>query len=45
MLHYIAVNGCTGETMGSIPILIWKLLLVALTLGTILETLAIWIVS
>ena len=45
MLHYIAVNGRTGETMGSIPIQKWKLLLVALTLGTILETLAIWIVS
>ena len=45
MLHYIAVNGRTGETMGSIPIQKWKLLLVALTLGTVLETLAIWIVS
>ncbi|TCT22575.1 TFIIB-type zinc ribbon-containing protein [Thermomonas haemolytica] len=45
MLHYIAVNGRTGETMGSIPIQHWKLLLAALTLGTVLETLAIWIVG
>ncbi len=45
MLHYIAVNGRTGETMGSIPIQQWKLLLVALTIGTILETLAIWMVG
>lgn len=45
MLHYIAVNGRTGETMGSIPIQQWKLLLTALTVGTILETLAIFIVS
>ncbi|WP_374248049.1 TFIIB-type zinc ribbon-containing protein [Thermomonas sp.] len=43
MLHYIAVNGRTGETMGSIPIQQWKLLLAALTVGTILETLAIFI--
>jgi hypothetical protein len=26
MLHYIAVNGRTGETMGSIPVQQWKLL-------------------
>lgn len=45
MLHYIAVNGRTGETMGSIPIQQWKLLLVALTLGTFLETIVIWLMS
>lgn len=45
MLHYIAVNGRTGETMGSIPIQQWKLLLVALTLGTFLETIVIWFMS
>lgn len=45
MLHYIAVNGRTGETMGSIPIQQWKLLLAALTVGTILETIAIWILA
>ena len=26
MLHYIAVNGRTGETMGSVPVQQWKLL-------------------
>lgn len=41
MLHYIAVNGRTGETMGSVPVQQWKLLLAALTVGTILETIAI----
>jgi hypothetical protein len=42
MLHYIAVNGRTGETMGSVPVQQWKLILVSLTAGTILEGLAIW---
>ena len=37
MLHYIAVNGRTGETMGRIPIQQWKLLLTALTVGTVIE--------
>lgn len=41
MLHYIAVNGRTGETMGSVPVQQWKMLLVALTAGTIIEALAI----
>jgi hypothetical protein len=45
MLHYIAVNGRTGETMGSVPVQQWKLLLAALTVGTILEGLALWIVA
>lgn len=45
MLHYIAVNGRTGETMGSVPVQQWKLLLAALTVGTILETIAIAIVA
>ncbi|RYZ70593.1 MAG: TFIIB-type zinc ribbon-containing protein [Lysobacteraceae bacterium] len=43
MLHYIAVNGRTGETMGSVPVQQWKLLLTALTVGTFLESIAIWI--
>ncbi len=43
-LHYIAVNGRTGETMGSIPVSVPKLLLVALTIGTVLEGIAVWIV-
>ena len=37
MLHYIAVNGRTGETMGSVPVQHWKLLLAALTVGTFIE--------
>jgi hypothetical protein len=45
MLHYIAVNGRTGETMGSVPVQQWKLLLAALTVGTFLEGIAIWIVA
>ena len=43
MLHYIAVNGRTGETMGSVPVQQWKLLLAALTAGTFLEGIAIMI--
>jgi len=45
MLHYIAVNGRTGETMGSVPVQQWKLLLVAITVGTFLEGIAVWIVA
>jgi hypothetical protein len=45
LLHYIAVNGRTGETMGSVPVEQWKLLLAAITVGTILETLAIYILA
>lgn len=41
MLHYIAVNGRTGETMGSVPVQQWKLLLAALTTGMIVEALVI----
>src|SRR5690606_24466539 len=43
-LHYIAVNGRTGETMGSIPVSVPKLLLVAMTIGTVLEGIAVAIV-
>lgn len=45
MLHYIAVNGRTGETMGSVPVQQWKLLLAALTVGTILEAFALLFVG
>lgn len=44
LLHYIAVNGRTGETMGSVPVQQWKLILAALTVGTFLESIALWIV-
>jgi hypothetical protein len=45
LLHYIAVNGRTGETMGSIPVQQWKLLLAAITVGTFLEGIALWILA
>jgi hypothetical protein len=45
MLHYIAVNGRTGETMGSVPVQQWKLVLAAITVGTILEAIALWIIG
>ena len=40
MLHYIAVNARTGETMGSIPVSQPKLVAAALTVGTFLEGIA-----
>jgi hypothetical protein len=43
LLHYIAVNGRTGETMGSVPVQQWKLVTAALTVGTFLEGIALWI--
>ena len=45
MLHYIAVNGRTGETMGSVPVQQWKLLLAAITVGTFLEGIALWMLG
>ncbi len=45
LLHYIAVNGRTGETMGSVPVQQWKLLTAALTVGTFLEGIALFIVG
>ncbi|RFF43802.1 TFIIB-type zinc ribbon-containing protein [Xanthomonas campestris] len=42
LLHYIAVNGRTGETMGSVPVQQWKLLLAALVTGTVIEAAALW---
>lgn len=41
MVHYIAVNGRTGQTMGSIPISHGKLWLVAGGVGVVAEILAI----
>ena len=43
--HYIAVNGRTGETMGSVPVQHWKLVLVALTIGTVVEALVLWFIA
>ena len=40
MLHYIAVNARTGETMGSVPVSQPRLFAAALTVGTFLEGIA-----
>jgi hypothetical protein len=40
LLHYIAVNARTGETMGSVPVSQPRLILAAFTVGTIVEGLA-----
>ncbi|QYJ04599.1 hypothetical protein KUV85_02660 [Nocardioides panacisoli] len=40
LLHYIAVNARTGETMGSVPVSHPRLFLAALTVGTFLEGIA-----
>ncbi|MCW2833960.1 MAG: hypothetical protein JWN68_1913, partial [Nocardioides sp.] len=40
MLHYIAVNARTGETMGSVPVSQWRLIAAAMTVGTFLEGIA-----
>ena len=45
MLAFIAVNGRTGETMGSVPVQQWKLLATAITVGTFLEGIALWIIG
>lgn len=45
LLHYIAVNGRTGETMGSVPVQQWKLLAAALTVGTFIEGIVLWILA
>lgn len=45
MLHYIAVNGRSGETMGSVPVQHWKLILAALSVGTVLESIALWLIA
>lgn len=41
MVHYIAVNGRTGEVMGSVPVSKPRLLAASLTAGTLLEGLVI----
>ncbi len=45
MVHYIAVNGRTGATMGSIPVSHWRLLFAAIFAGTIVEGIAIAILG
>lgn len=45
MVHYIAVNGRTGEVMGSVPVSTPRLFAVALTAGTVLEAFAIALIA
>lgn len=45
MVHYIAVNARTGETMGSVPLARGKLLLAALAVGTVVEAFALAILA
>jgi hypothetical protein len=45
MVHYVAVNGRTGETMGSIPLAKGRLLAVAIGVGVLVEALVLPIVA
>jgi DNA-directed RNA polymerase subunit RPC12/RpoP len=45
LVHYIAVNGRTGEVMGSVPVSNPRLLAAALTVGTFLEGIVIAILG
>ena len=45
MVHYIAVNGRTGEVMGSVPTSTWRLVAAALTTGTLVEGLMLAILG
>jgi DNA-directed RNA polymerase subunit RPC12/RpoP len=45
MVHYIAVNGRTGEVMGSVPVSHRRLLAGALAIGTIIEIFVIAILA
>ncbi len=45
MVHYIAVNGRTGEVMGSVPVSQPRLVAAALTVGTVLEGIVIAILA
>ncbi|MEZ5251899.1 MAG: hypothetical protein R2713_22645 [Ilumatobacteraceae bacterium] len=45
MVHYIAVNGRTGEVMGSVPVSTPRLVAAALTVGTVIENIVIAILG
>lgn len=47
MVHYIAVNGRTGETMGSVPVSHGRLLLAAIAGGVVAQILGViaWVVT
>jgi DNA-directed RNA polymerase subunit RPC12/RpoP len=45
MVHYIAVNGRTGEVMGSVPVSRGRLLAAALTAGTFIDGLVLAVLA
>jgi hypothetical protein len=45
MVHYIAVNGRTGEVMGSVPVSRGRLLAAALTAGTLIDGLVLAVLA
>ena len=45
MVHYIAVNGRTGEVMGSVPTSTGRLVGAAVTAGTVVEGIMIAILG
>ena len=45
MVHYVAVNGRTGETMGSIPLAKGRLLAVAIGVGALVEAIVLPLVA
>jgi hypothetical protein len=45
MVHYIAVNGRTGEVMGSVPVSHKRLAAAALAVGGFIEIIAIAILA
>jgi DNA-directed RNA polymerase subunit RPC12/RpoP len=45
MVHYIAVNGRTGEVMGSVPVSMPRLLGAAVAVGVVLEVIAVAILG
>ncbi|MFT3852301.1 MAG: hypothetical protein QM733_06155 [Ilumatobacteraceae bacterium] len=45
MLHYIAVNGRTGEVMGSVPVSVGRLASAAVAVGVVVEAIAAAIVA
>ena len=45
LVHYIAVNGRTGEVMGSVPVSHRRLLAAALSVGVVVEGIVIAILA
>jgi hypothetical protein len=45
MVHYIAVNGRTGEVMGSVPVSTPRLIAAAVSVGTVIEGIVIAILG